>query len=450
MARDRLGSGITASPLLSGSTDAPVPVAGNQTSFFFNTVPDRCPSPGLAYILPFILLTLQCAVTQSGGNGLVLQGDRLPGLLFDSFEVSNAWHATPISANNVKGVHHAVWEFVCNGFRYAARRPEAVPAANGVYNREINIILPLSMRAGSLLRETAQLALLYQNAQMKVNMAPTTRLTTASPGSSVAFTNLRASAILVPTTELVLGTPFELVLSQFASGGSMVQIPKFGTDTSLSGVQAKGGVGWCGWLTGELDQGGSFVSANVTQYNFDWRGQQFTNHMAAIALAQMWAQPNDLPRVGTGDTSAANPAIQDVNNFPYTQANAVRSAVNMNESSMLAWPLVPGSDDLQLTDLQTAAGDQKFNATVTGGFGGTPHLVLGYYARVWEQAKAVDWVNQLMAGGSNSLAAYVLGGVSQANAAAALGLQVRRPRTQVSLTGDQATYLSHQLTSVQI
>lgn len=449
MARDRLGSGPQASPLLSGSTDAPIPTAGNQTSFFFNTVPDRCPSPGLAYILPFVLLTLKFSITQSGGTGVVIAGDRVVGQLFDSFEISNAWHATPISANNVKGVHHQIWENIGNGFRYASRRLEAVPAANGTYNRELQILLPLSCRFGALMRETAQLSLLYQNAQLKVNMAPTTRITTLSPGSSVTFTSLRASAILVPTTELVLGTPFEFVLSQFSSGGSMVQIPKFGTDTNLSGVQAKGGVGWLGWITGELDQGGSFVTGNLTQFNFDWRGQQFTNHMDALALTQFWAMFADEPRVGTQDTSVANPTILDVNNFPYTQSNTVRIQ-GQALSSMYAFPLVPGSDDLQLTDLQTASGDQKFNATVTGGFGGTPHQILGYYGRVWEAPKAIDWVNQLMAGGSNSLASYVLGGVDQANAAAKLGLQVRRPRTQVQLTGDQATYLSHQLTTVQI
>jgi hypothetical protein len=435
MQAERLGSGVQVWPLLSGTTNAPVPTAGNQTVFFLKTVPDRCPSPGLAYLLPMIAVTIALTWTQ-GGAGSVVPVDRLLGCILDSVEVSGAWHGTPVKADSMKGIHAQVWEFVGNGFRYATRRQAAIPVAAAAYRRDITFLIPLCSRQGGLLNETSQLALLYQNAQLKLNFANlTTSVTNASAGSTVALINVQASGVLVPTSELLLGTPTEFILHTFPSGGSQIEIPNFGLETGLTGVLGKSGVLHAAWLTNVLDQGGSFASANVTQYDFAWRGQTQTNHSIAVALAQHWAMINDRTNLGVSDTSVA-PHQEDLPAFPYLQTASDAAAVGLDQNNMYFWPLVPGSNTLQLTDLQTANGNQKFNATVTGGFGGTPHSILCHYAKVWDVAKRKDFIAQIGAGGTNSLAYYVLGAQ-----AAASTLVLRKPKSTQTWTPDQATYL---------
>lgn len=443
--QERLGTGLQSQPLLSGGNDNPSLTQGTPTTFFFNNVPDRAPSGQLAYLLPFVDVTISGNFVQAGGGGSVVPWDSFVSALLDSGEISNAWHGTPISANNFKGAHAHIWEYICNGFRYASRRRAPFAAANGTYPFDWTFRMPLSARYGNLIRETSQLALLYQNAQLKLNIPPASVITGLSAGSSLTALTCRASAKLLPTTELTLGTVMELVMSQFASGGSQITIPKFGTDTYISGVLGQGGVAWLGWLTSVLNQGGSFTSNNITQFNFPWRGQVQTNHTIDLALDQHLAMINDRPNEGVSDTTVAGHQL-DSNNFPYLMTANDTPIAGLDQRNMYAWPLVPANNALDLTDLQTAAGDQTFNATATGGFGGVAHIILGHYARVWQVAKAKDWVAQIMAGGANSLAAYVLGAAG-AQAAAAKQLMVRTPKTQQTLTPDQGTYLAHMFTN---
>jgi hypothetical protein len=295
------------------------------------------------------------------------------------------------------------------------------------------------------MNETAQLAALFQTSQIKLNVAPSSVLTSYSTGAS--FTNLsaRMSAALVPRNELVLGTPVETILHQIVAGSNsnQVQIKGFGTDTMLTGVENKGGVVWLGELTNTIGMGGAFLAENVTQFSFPWRGQDQIQHIEAFncmtALANM---PNDrantFPTVVVGGDS-------EYNNPPYTMDKSdqnTNASTHMDLTSLLAWIMVQGGNDLTLADVQTAASDQSYFLTVSGGFTGATHLILGMYARQWQDTMKASWVKKITSGGVDSLAAYVLGG--QANVAKA-EMRQRAPHAKHGLTADNLAYLAWQL-----
>ncbi len=433
-----LGTGPQVVPLLSGSSDNPSLTASQRTSFFLNTIPDRCPGAPCAYYLPFLLLTISGNLVQAGGAGSTVFWDRFYGALIDSIGVNNAWHGSPVSADMVKGAHAAVWEFVANGYRYASRRRQAFLAANGTYPFNATIAIPLSARYGNMVNDTSQLAKLYQTAKLDINVPAATALTTMTTGASFTSLTARCSAVLVPRQDLVLGTATELILHQIAAGGAKVQIKGFGTDTGLTGVENKGGVLYLGALTSALDQGGAYASANVTQVTFNWRNQQQTNHTLALALLQHQAMINDRPNIGPNTTAGTT---SELDSFPFSMAQTDAAVANLDQTLMLAWPLVPGSNNAQLTDVQTANRDETFDMTVSGGFSGT-HQIIGHYAKQWTEEKVRDWERIVRQGGADSLAAYVAGSVNDANK---LVLARRTPRSKHVLSADQAAYLPYQL-----
>jgi hypothetical protein len=417
------------------------------TSFPLNSVPDRCKSGPLAYYLPFILLTISGTFTQAGGGGSVVAWDKFIGALISSLEVSGTWLGSPVQPTMVLGKHLAVSEYVANGFRYATRRRAPFPAANGAYLFDATVAVPLSARYGRLISETSQLAKLYQSGTLKVNVAAASVITALSAGSSLSGLNARASAILLPRQEIVLGTPTELILHSIVAGGSNVVIQNFGRDTGLTGVKNKGGVLWLGELSTYLDAGAAMATSAITQFSFPWRDQVQTNHILALALQQHEAMINDRANKGAADVTVANHQT-DFASFPYTDlaTDAAVPVAVLDQTAMYAFPLVPGSNDARLTEVETASKDELYSLTVTGGVSNS-HLLIGHYAKEWETAKVGDWVNQVCNGGADSLAAYVLGADRAAanQAAGVAGLHRRTPREKHSLSPDETSYLAWQM-----
>jgi hypothetical protein len=442
------GTGFQVWPLTTGNNDDPSLSPGKPTSFNCNTVPDRQPSGPLANYLPGIIVTFSGEIVQAGSTGNDIPLDRFYGALVESFDWIQCWHGNQISASYVKGAHWTPIEYNSMGFRHPLRQEGLVaPAANGTYPFEVSMFVPACSGFGRLFLETMQLAILFRNSQLKINVAPTGTLATMSPGATLTgpggegTVTARASAILVPRQDLVLGPAVEWVLSQIVAGTSspQVQIKGFGTDSQMQGVEPGGGVISLMELTAELDQGGVFAGANVTQYQFPWRGQQVTQHMQAMVAQIITGMPNDRPHAFAGGLPGAN---TDFSGYPYTMSNAPGNAgsANIDTSSLLAWIMAQGADDLELTQLQTADSDQSYFLTVAGGFDTGSHQVLGQFARSWQASMVNNWRGQVMAGGDSSLARYVLG-ANYMNAR----LHRRTPRNQHVISDDQVRYLPWQL-----
>jgi len=431
-------------PLTTGNNDNPTLTQGRPTSFFCNTVPDRCPTGPLAYILPYVVLTIYGTVIQSGTLGSKVYSDDLVRALINSIDWITAWHGTPVSANHVLGSNLPVVEYVAGGYRYALRRRPVTSATAATYPFQISVAIPASSsRLGRLMWDTSQLAALFQSSQLKINVADATVLAGMSTGATFGTLTARCSAQLFPTSELVLGTPVENILHQTVAGTNspQVQIKGFGTDTMLNGVQSKGGVMFLGELTNVAGQGGAFAAEKITQFSFPWRGQQQIQHMEALVHGMLTAFPNDRPQnlpitPSGGDSEFANP--------PYTQNNDDTSTTStttpLDETNLRWFPLGVNPDsDLQLTDLQTAENDQSYFLTSSNGFSGT-HLILAQYARAFSESMRADWVKQVTKGGASSLAAYVLGpNYTKAN------IGQRLPAGRHVITNDQLTYCPWQL-----
>lgn len=440
------GTGAQLWPLVTGNNNNPSLSQGQSTSFFFNTVPDRCPTGPLAYYLPLVFLTIYGNVVQAGGSGSAIPYDELVAALVDSIDWINCWHGTVVSANYVKGTNLPVVEYYANGFRFATRRPQPIPAANGTYPFQYTIaITPSVSRLGRLMNDTMQLAKLFQQSQLKINVASSSVMTQLSPGGSLTSLSAKASAVLVPRSDLILGTPIETIVHEMVASqnSNQVQIKGFGTDTLLKGINNKGGVVFCGELTSVNLQGGAFAMENASQFSFPWRGQDIIDHAeAVVAMSQLGNMPNDRPQTlpigGTADAEFNNP--------PYIAGNTDTWASGSNKhfdlTGNMFFPFVQGGNDLALTDVQTAASDASYFLTISGGFTGATHRVLAMYARQWLDTMRADWLKQVTAGGTDSLASYVLGGTNAVNAAKLLQ---RRPRSKHLVTADQLTYLPWQL-----
>lgn len=449
---DISGTGATLWPLTTGNNDNPTLTQGKPTSFFLNTVPDRCPTAPLAYYLPVVYVTFYATLTQPASGANVIQYDALISSILQSVQWQQAFHGTVVSSNHVLGVDLPVIEYYANGYRYATRRRPPIPTTAGATNIEYTVaITPSVSRLGRLMGDTAPMAAMLQTSQLQLNITPGTgtgSINALSPGATLTNITCRASAALVPRNELVLGTPVETILHQVVSGtnSTQVQINGFGTTTQLTGVQNKGGVVHLGELTNALGpnnlQGGVFSADNATQLNFPWRGQSQTNHMEAIVAANwLSAMPNSRPQVFPAQVTGGD---SEFNDPPYVMGtnDDASSATGLDLKTAYAFWLVQGGNDCTLANLQTANSDQSYFLTVTGGFSAGTHQILAFYARAFTQNMVNDWVTLITRGGSNSLAAYVLGGTSALSAAK---LRQRAPKTAHILTADNLAYLPWQL-----
>lgn len=442
---NKRGTGSILWPLVTGNNDDPTLTQGKVTSFFCNTVPDRCPTGPLAYYLPVFLLTVFATLTQPATSGSPIQWDQLPQALLDSIDIINCWHGTPVSVNYVKGTNLNVVEFMSNGHMRPVRERPPYPATVGAYPVEYTFAIRPSVSAiGNLEAETSQLALLFQTAQIKLNVANAGVITTLSTGATLTNLNARMSAVLVPRNELVLGTPVETVLHEIVAGSNsaQIQIKGFGTDSMLTGIESKGGVVNLMELTSVNGQGGCFLAENVTQYSFPWRGQDQINHIVGFMSMNGISQlPNDrsqaFPTIVAGGDSS-------MNQIPYAMSKSdqllTAGADNLDLRSALYWPMVMAGQDMALSDVQTADSDKQYFMTVTGGFGSGTHEILGFYARRFNDNMRAAWVKKITAG-NDSLAAYVLGADNVGKAQ--LGQRV--PTGKHLLTNDNFTYLPWQL-----
>jgi hypothetical protein len=430
-----------------GTEENPATAPGGVLNFMCNTIPDRSPTGPLAYYIPLLVLSFYASLVQVNG-GSAIQYDRLDGALLDTINWTGAFHGTPISSDHVFGIHMPMIERYTNG-TYLARRRELIPAAAGTYPVERHFaVLPSVSRVGGLESETSQLAAMFKTSNLKINVAAADVLTALSTGATFTGMSVRASVLLVPRSELVLGTPVETILTQITNGGGTagkVTIQDFGVDTMLTGVESKGGVAFLAELSSVNGQGGRFLVNNVNRLSFPWRGQEDCQHVEAMFLtAALDGDPSRQQAFPTSQTGGDS----EMAGAPYTAGNSNQSttaSTHMDLTNALGWFFVRHHNGYQLSDLQTADGDQYYNLGITGGRSAGLIPVLGMYARQWTPQMRKKWLELVTDGGPNSLASYVLGGQDAVNKAQ---MVQRTPRGKHLVTVDQTTYLPWQLAPV--
>jgi len=443
---NKRGTGSILWPLVTGNNNDPTLTQGKKTSFFCNTVPDRCPTGPLAYYLPVFLLTIVATLNQPASGGSQVFWDEMQQALVSSVNMLNCWYGTPISQNYVTGPLMPVVEFVQNGFMRPVRERPPYPSGHGSYPVEYTFALRPSTNAiGDLETETSQLALLYQTGEIALNVADASVIDGLSTGATLTDMSAQISAVLVPRNELVLGTPVEAVVHEAVAGSnaSFIQIKGFGTDTALTGIEGKGGVLALMEMTSVNGQGGCFKAENVQQYNFPWAGQDpITHTIGFMAMNGIGQLPNDrsqaLPIIleAGGDSSMNQP--------PYSMAKLdellTAGTDNLDLREALYWPMRFPGVNVTLSDVQTANADKQYYLQAAGGFGNGTHIVMGFYARRFTDNMRAAWVKKI-SGGDEPLSEYVLG--AGGTAKAQLGQRI--PVGKHSLTDDNYTYLPWQL-----
>jgi hypothetical protein len=428
---------------LSSPLSNPTWAPDGEIRFDMNDVPDRCPTGPLAYFVPALILTLMFNLVNAGESVASIAMLDLPGVLIKSVEVRDVWHGVPISSQYWLGEHLRIHEFLGNGYEFGSRIPGIVTPSAGGLPVVLPVKIPLSAGEGELMRETSQLALLYQPGSINVTFKPASALDTVSDGTTVSNASARCSLELDPRAELVLGTAVEHVLHRTVAAPSDpdIQIKGFGRSSKLTGVLPKGGVLSLMELTAVVPAsgaglGGVFLGSEVNAYSFDWRGQKITKDVTAV-LDSLIGQMGHWPDIPFG----ANDDSSERTTFPYTSLGATSTPNAPLNNGLMAWLMVLAGMRARLTDLQTADSDQSYHLDLGANtFDTGDHLILARYAKVWAQGKRDDFEAKVKVGGANSLAAYVLG----ENYASAR-LRPRAPVDKHTLTADQTAFLPFQL-----
>lgn len=388
-------TGFQRYPLTAGSNDAPQPVAGNPTTFEMRAIPILVEK--LAYYVYGIVVTVAFSVTQSGGTGVAIYSDNLIRCVLDSLEVRNAWHGTPVSQNHVKGSLLPIISFIGAGYGNIERVPGPIPAANGTYTRRMSVFVPLASGLGEKPHHTAQLALFYKQAQLVLNFAAASVATAVSPGSSITYTSVKASAVMLPEPEIRLGPGIEWILYRNTAAASQEQIllQAFGNTTGLNGTIPDAGVLWMGAITSLIGQGGSFTADAVTRYSFPWRGQVPSTHIESI-VAEMLAALNNGSYVATN----ANGVAGAMAGFPYILATdlSINAGGAFNPLSGLQYlGLVNEGPNVELTKVQIARGEQAY--FLSGPTFSGENLTLAQHARTFNDNMRDDCMRQVVDSG---------------------------------------------------
>lgn len=432
---------------LTSPLSAPTFTAGGVTRFDMNDVPAKCPTGPLAYYCPALILTFNGYLANAGESPTPVHVMDLPGLLIQSVEVRDVWHGVPVSSQYWLGEHLRIHELIGSGYQYAQRMPgRVVPKAIADTSATFQVRIPLSAGEGELIRETSQLALLYQPGSVVVTLKAASVLDGVSSGTTFVG-SIQADLELDPRAELVLGTPIEHVLHRQVSAPTDpdIQIKGFGRSSKMTGVEAKGGVlhlmELTSAVTGEtgVSLGGVFTLDEVARYSFDWRGQKITSNPRAVLstlLGQMGHWP-DVSTPGNSQTDSAN-ASSERTTFPYAGVGANAGNADPLNTLAQAWLMVVSGMNARLTDVQCAESDQTYHLELGGGatYDAGDHLILARYAKVFAEGKRADWIAQVKRAGLDT---YVLG--SQAGGAQ---LRPRAPTDKHTITADQLAFLPYQ------
>lgn len=421
----RRGTGYELYPLQSGGNDNPSIVQGAATNFDLSAMPISLGGGGqMAFYLLGLIVTFYGAVVQAGGGGSVITPDTLTAALIQSVELRNAWHGTPLQQQYALGVHLPIIEYLGCGQRLPRREGYTTPSANGTYPFKRTLFIPLAIGNVAKPYQTAQLALMYKKANFVINVAAATVISGLSTGATITGTagtgscSVRCSAVLEPQPNILLAPGVDWVDYQSPASANQTQVllNSFGNVTGLTGSNPNGGVvdllaiaGTSGaFAPWELVAVGSFDPDKVLRYEFPWRGQYSTQHPEAVLAMQILSLGGNGRQVWSGTSAAiTNP---DNQGYPYANVGVNAGSTNVGAnplSNLYGLALVDSTEDLQLSDVQTASQNEYYTLALTTGnsFSGTNHT-LARHVRSWTPGKMQDWAQQVIAAG---LCASVLG-----------------------------------------
>jgi hypothetical protein len=414
-------TGIRPWQLSSTEGEIAVWAPGKSIRFLLNDVPELTAGVLCNHLLG-ILVTATVLIGAGGVQTASAAVDLFQRWLYESVEVRNAWHGTPVSQNHAKGCMLGLMEFLSCGYQYFGRRM-SVPAVNALGGRyvKVNTFVPLAYLMGEKGHHTALPVTFYKNAELQINCGLGSADAHGEVANTLAGATLRASAIMLAESEIHLGPGGQFIdyQSPASANSEVVKLDSLGMNTSLQDVEAGAGVDFMGWLSSWYNQGQGFVGAarvkDITRVGIPFRGTQSTRHLepflAGFEAAIYGREDGESDEY---DATAMNVVKSNLSGFPYAPNYAGPLVADMAADGsdirdMLLFPIIYPGRDLEVTKMQSFEGTQSYFLnfqTALGPANGTTHHTFVHQFFSWTPAKWDDALRTLV---NSGVARAVLG-----------------------------------------
>lgn len=400
---------------LSGPTSQSVTWSkGGTGRFLLNDVPELT-SGTLCNHLLGILVT---AVVKVGDNGIITVADADKWLtwLYESVEVRNAWHGTPVSQNHAKGCMLGLMEFLACGYQYFGRRM-CIPAVGSLGGKfvKVNSFIPLSYLMGEKGHHTALPVTFYKNAELQLNFGQGVTDKLGGEGDDTFVSAVvTASAIMLAESEIHLGPGNQFIDYQSPAGlnSEVIKIDSLGMNTSLQDVEAGAGIDFLGWLSSKFNQGSGFAGPcrvkDIVRVGIPFRGVQSTTHLEPFLLGQEAAiGGREHGESELYDATAMQQVASNLAGFPYDTnyqgpLTADFAADGSDIRDMRYFPIIYPGRDLEVTKVQSFEGTQSYFMNFASGQGpqaGGTHHSFAHQFFSWTPAKWDDALRVLVNSG---------------------------------------------------
>jgi hypothetical protein len=391
-----------------------------QGRFLLGDVPELTDGKLCNHLLG-ILLTITMPLS-GVVNSHSANADLLLKWLFESVEVRNCWHGTPISQNHAKGAVLGLMEFMGCGYQYFGRRM-STPAFNSLNQKflKVNCFLPLSYNMSEKGHHTALPMTFYKNGELQLNFGSGPLDAQSEAGPTFSSATIKASAILLPESEIHVGAGQQFVdyPSAANAGSEIVKMDSFGNNTTLQDVESGAGVDFLFWLSSQYDQGQGFAGParvkDLTRIGLPFRGIQSTTHLDPLLLgfeAAMGGREDG--ESDPYDGTSMDVVKSNLSGFPYAHNYAGPLTADFASDGsdirdMLGLPIIYPGRDLELTKIQSFEGTQSYFLTFAAGkapVNGSTHHSFSHAFYSWTPAKWDDAMRTLI---NSGVAQQVLG-----------------------------------------
>ena len=388
--------------------------AGGSARFLLNDVPSLT-SGTLCNHLLGILVTCLITVGSSGMVTASASADDFLTWLFESVEVRNCWHGTPVSQNHAKGCVLGLMEFLACGYQYFGRRL-SVPALGelGSHWLTVNTFIPLYYGMGEKGHHTALPVDFYKNAELVLNFGAGSD-DGGEGQNSIHAATIRASAIFLPESEIHVGPGQQFIDYQSPANANseIVKMDSFGCATTLQDAEAGAGVDFLFWLSSHYSQGQNFAGParvkDLIRVGIPFRGIQSTQHLEPFLLGLEAAiGGREAGESDAYDMTAMDVVMSNLAGWPYAHnyAGPLHADFNANGSDirdMLGFPIIYPGRDLEVTKVQSFEGTQSYFLTFATGAApanGTTHHTFAHQFFSWTPAKWDDAMRVLVNAGT--------------------------------------------------
>ena len=362
-----------------------------------------------------ILVTILVPILQSGMQSEGKSCDDWLTWLFESVEVRNCWHGTPVSQNHAKGCVLGLMEELACGYQYFGRRMSVVSNGDlGGYYVKLNTFIPLYYGMGEKGHHTALPVTMYRNGELQLNfgLGPQDAVEEGDPSFEEA--TIMASAILLPQSEICLGPGQQFIdyPSAANAGSEVVKMDSFGNNTTLQDIEAGAGIDFLMWLSSHYDQGENFAGParvkDIRRVAIPFRGVQSTIHLEPFLLGleaaignreQGESDPYDATAMAVVQSNLAGWPYRHNYNGPLV---ADFAADGSDIRDMLGFPLIYPGRDLEVSKVQSFEGTQSYFLAFAQGLGpanGTTHHSFAHQFHSWTPAKWDDAMRKLIDAG---------------------------------------------------